>query len=334
MSFLAPIRLLLLLPVAALVVTYLVMQRRRRKYAVRFTSMDLLDKVAPNRSGWRRHVAAGLLGLAAVAMVVGLARPTVETTVEAEGGVVVLAIDTSLSMDATDVAPNRLDAAIAEANEFVEGLPDAIEVGLVSFDGTATVLAMPTTDHVDVIDAISDLGTGPGTAGGDAIYAALTAIESAESDVASAVMRPDTPADETDGSGESQEAPTATIVLLSDGETTQGSDVLEAADRAASSTVPISTITYGTDSGSVVVDGEVVPVPPDADTMQEIADRTGGLSFEAASADELAAVYADLEGNLASETEQREISLLFVAIGFAVLVMAAAASMVWTGRFP
>lgn len=334
MSFLAPLRLLLLVPVAALVVAYLVMQRRRRKYAVRFTSMDLLDKVAPNRAGWRRHAAAALLGLAAIAMVVGLARPTVEASVEADGGVVVLAIDTSLSMDATDVAPNRLDAAIAEATEFVEGLPDAIEVGLVSFDGTARVLAMPTTDHAAVIDAISGLRTGPGTAGGDAIHAALTAIEAAERDAANAMMRPATQDSTTEGEDADDGTPSATIVLLSDGETTQGSNVLAAADIAARSTVPISTITYGTDAGTVTVDGEVIPVPPDADTMREIADRTGGIAFEAASADELAAVYADLEGDLGSETEQREISLLLVAAGFGALLTAAAVSMLWTGRFP
>jgi len=332
MSFLAPLRLLLLVPVAALVVTYVLMQRRRRKYAVRFASMDLLDKVAPRRSGWRRHVAAGLLGLAAVAMVVGLARPTVETTVEAEGGVVVLAIDTSLSMDATDVQPNRLDAAIAEATAFVDGLPEAIEVGLVSFDGTARVLVMPTIDHETVVTAISGLETGPGTAGGDAIHASLTAIEAAQSDDETALRgagaQPEVSDEDADG------APTATIVLLSDGATTQGSDVLEAAEIAADSGVPISTITYGTEAGTVTVDGEVVPVPPDAETMEEVAETTGGLSFEAASPDELAAVYADLEGDLGNQTEQREITLIVVAIGFFVLLAGAALSMVWTGRFP
>ena len=337
MTFLDPIRLLLLLPVAALVVGYLILQRRRRRYAVRFTSFDLLDKVAPRRSSWRRHVPAALAGLAAAAMVFGLARPTVETSVAARDGVIVLAIDTSLSMEATDVDPSRLDAAIAEATAFVAELPEGIRVGLVAFDGTAEVLAMPTDDHDAVAAAIGGLRTGQGTAGGDAIYAALTAIEVATRDGASAMMRPavdeDSPDDDSSDDADDEE-PAATIVLLSDGATTQGSDPLDAAEVAADVEVPVSTITYGTDAGVVTVDGETIPVPPDAATMDEIAEITGGQSFAAESSDELAAVYADLEGSLQTETEQREITLVFVAAAFVALLLAAGASMVWTGRFP
>lgn len=331
MTFLDPLRLLLLVPVAALVVAYLVMQRRRRRYAVRYTSLDLLDKVAPKRAGWRRHVPAALAGLATAALVVGLARPTVDQTVSAQDGVVMLAIDTSLSMDATDVAPSRLDAAIDEAVAFVEQMPEQFDVGLVAFDGTAEVLAMPTENHAAVAAAISTLRTGPGTAGGDAIHAALTAIETASLDAANAAMRPAV----VEGSGESDDnAPAATIVFLSDGTTTQGSDVISAAELAAESGVPVSTITYGTVDGTVTVDGEVIPVPPDADTMDEIAAVTSGRSFTAASSDELAAVYADLEGSLNTEIEQREITLWFVAGAFVALLLAAGAGMAWTGRFP
>jgi Ca-activated chloride channel family protein len=332
MTFLDPLRLLLLLPVAALVVAYLVVQRRRRRYAVRYTSLDLLDKVAPARAGWRRHVPAALAGLAAAALVVGLARPTVDDTVTAEDGIVMLAIDTSLSMDATDVAPTRLDAAIDEAVTFVEQMPEPFDVGLVAFDGTAEILAMPTEDHATVAAAISTLRTGPGTAGGDAIYAALTAIETATIDGANAAIRPAVGGESGDDAGD--EAPAATIVFLSDGTTTQGSDPLSAAELAADSGVPVSTITYGTADGTVTVDGEVIPVPPDADTMNEIADVTGGRSFQAASSDELAAVYSDLEGSLSTEIEQREITLWFVAGAFVALLLAAAAGMAWTGRFP
>lgn len=331
MTFLEPLRLLLLVLVAALVVLYLVVQRRRRRYAVRYTSLDLLDKVAPRRAGWRRHVPAALAGLAAAALVVGLARPTVDQTVSAQDGVVMLAIDTSLSMDATDVDPTRLDAAVDEAIAFVEQMPDQIDVGLVAFDGTAEVLSMPTEDHDAVVAAIGTLRTGPGTAGGDAIHAALTAIETAAIDGASAALRPAT-IDEPAGSDDT--APAATIVFLSDGTTTQGSDVMSAAEVAAESGVPVSTITYGTADGSVTVDGETIPVPPDAETMNDIADVTGGRSFEAASSLELAAVYADLESSLATETEQREITLWFVAGAFVALLVAAGAGMAWTGRFP
>ena len=336
MNFIAPERLVLLVPVAALAVAYLVLQRRRKRYAVRFTNLDLLDSVAPRRPGWRRHVAAGLAGLAAVAMVIGLARPTAAMSVPTSRSVVMLAVDTSTSMEAVDVEPSRLEAAIAEASKFVDDLPDEIEVGLVSFAGSARIVVSPTSDHGEVTAAIADLTTGPGTAGGEAIEASLAAIQSAlgeDADVAAADAGSSDAADE-DASGDvADEGPVATIVMLSDGTTTMGLPVDVAAEHAAQSGVPVSTIVYGTESGTVQVDGQTVPVPPDTDAMQAVAETTGGQTFEAASAEELQDVYADIEAEVGTTTERRELALAFVAAGLAALLLASTAAFVWTGRF-
>jgi Ca-activated chloride channel family protein len=325
MTLLAPSRLLLLVPIVALAIAYVVLQHRRKRYAVRFTNLDLLESVAPRRPGWRRHVAAGLAGLAAVLMTIALARPAADMQVPTEDAMVVLAIDTSMSMAATDVAPSRMAAAIDEAVGFVDGLPDGFQVGLVAFDGTARVLATPTDDHAAVSAAIERLSTGPGTAGGDAIEAALATIEIALDDESADAFAPATV--------DTGDAPAATIIMLSDGTTTQGEDVLAAADSAAAENVPVSTITYGTASGVVTVEGQTVEVPPDTATMAEIADATGGSAFEAASADELRAVYDDLEARVGTTTEQRELALGFVAAAFVALLVAAGAAFVWTGRF-
>jgi Ca-activated chloride channel family protein len=336
MNFLAPERFVLLLPVLALAVAYVVLLRRRRRYAVRFTNLDLLDSVAPRRPGWRRHVAAGLAGAAAVLCVVGLARPVAAQEVASEDATIVLAIDTSLSMDATDVQPSRVDAARAEAIEFVESLPDEFEVGVVAFDGTTQVLATPTDDREAVVAAISALRTGRGTAGGDAIEAALAVIEADATSPVQGVVSPDPAADagsDLTPDDTSDSAPAATIVLLSDGATTVGVDVVEAAQEAAAAGIPISTITYGTDAGSVTVDGQTIAVPPDTATMEQVADLTGGTAFRAASADELATVYADIGARVETVVEQRELSLGFVAAGLAALLAAATAAFAWTGRF-
>lgn len=338
MNFLAPERLVLLVPVAAVAALYLVLQRRRRRYAVRFTNLELLDVVAPRRPGWRRHVAVALAGLSALAIAIALAQPTAAMTVDTEEAVIMLAVDTSTSMEADDVSPNRLAAAVATAQDFVEDLPDDALVGLVAFDGTARLVAAPTDDHDAVVAAIGQLTTSRGTAAGDAVETALAAIETTlaglEGTDGMTTIADDTGTDATTGGAEADaEAPPATIVLLSDGETTVGLPLADAAALAVDAGIPVSTITYGTDSGTVTVDGTTVAVPPAADQMAELADATGGDAFEAASADELASVYDSIESRIATVTEERELTLAFVAVGLVALLAASAAAFVWTGRF-
>lgn len=319
MTLLAPERLWLLALVVLLAAAYLVLQRQRRHYAVRFTNIALLDSVVPKRPGWRRHVAAAIAGVALVAMIVGLARPARDEKVPREEAVVMLALDVSRSMTATDVRPSRMESAITAARDFIDGVPDGFRLGLVAFDDEARILATPTLEHRVVLDALGRLRPGRGTAAGDGIDASLDAIA--------------TVLDPNDTTGAQPGDFAATIVLLSDGATTSGEDPDVAADRAAEAGVPITTIAYGTDGGVVEIEGEIVPVPADPVAMEDIADATGGTFFEAASASQLRAVYDDIQGRVGFTVEQREIVLWFVTIGVVALVLALGASMLWTARF-
>ena len=314
MTFLSAWRLWLLLVPVALVVAYLILQRRRPQYAVRFTTLDLLASVAPKRPGWRRHVPAAVMALALVGLVVGLARPARDVRVPKEAATVMLVVDVSASMQATDVAPTRLQAARDAALSFVDDLPERLRLGLVAFDRTTRVISPPTTDHAAVEAGILGLTTGPGTAAGDAIFVALDAITSAG------------------GAGTTDGQQTAAIVLLSDGVTTVGSPVEDAAQAAVEQGVPVTTIAFGTEEGTVDFGGRIIPVPADPDTMTSIAETTGGAFFEAASGEELKGVYEDIGTRVGYTTEQREIGMSFVAISVVLLVGALGAALVWSNR--
>lgn len=310
MTFLAGGRLWLLLAVAAVAAAYVFLQRRRRHHAVRFTNLELLASVAPRRPGWRRHVAAGVLVGALGVLVVGFARPTMAQRVPRQQATVMLAIDTSISMQASDVAPTRLAAAQQAAADFVELLPDKFRLGLISFDGAARVLVSPTTEHEIVKTAISALRLGPRTAAGEAVFTALDAL-SAEK------------ANENDA---------ARIVLMSDGATTTGRPVDAAAAAAAEAKVPVSTIAFGTDAGTVTFSGQTVQVPVDRDAMRSLADATGGKFFEAASGEELTAVYRDIGSTVAYRTVRNEVTATWTGVGLVLLTAGLVLSMVWTGR--
>jgi len=179
LTFVESTRLWLLLGVAALGISYVILQSRRKTYAVRFTNLALLDSVAPKQPGWRRHIPAALMLLALAGMVGAFAKPARDVRVPRERATIMMAIDTSLSMEATDVAPNRLKAAQNAAKEFVKLLPPRLNVGLVTFNGTALVKVAPTQDREELLAAIDQLRLGERTAIGEAIYASLDAINSA-----------------------------------------------------------------------------------------------------------------------------------------------------------
>jgi Ca-activated chloride channel family protein len=308
-SFLAPERLWLLAIVPVLAVAYVVMQRRRRRRAVRFASLELLRSVTPAHAAWRRHVPAAATALALAALLVGFARPSGTVRVPKDAATVMLVIDTSASMQAHDVEPSRIEAAIEAADVFVGDLPPQIEVGLVAFDQRARVLAAPTTDHAAVRAAIGALTLGPGTAAGDALVTAVDALTAAN--------QPDQG---------------AAVILLSDGVTTIGRPVVAAAEVAAERGIPVSTIAFGTDEGAVIVQGRTVPVPADPDTMAQVAEVTSGTFFEAVSAGDLKQVYEDIGTRVGYETEQRERSGSVVATGTVLLVAALGLGLLWNGR--
>ncbi|SEF72700.1 Ca-activated chloride channel family protein [Nonomuraea solani] len=313
MTLLAPIWLLLLIPVALLAVTYVVMSLRKSSYAVRFTNLDLLDKVAPRNPGWRRHVPAAALLLMFALLVVGFARPTAELQVPRERATIMVAFDVSASMSATDVAPNRFEAAKQAARQFVQGLPERFNLGLVSFSSDATVAVPPTLDRRAVLDAVERLGTASGTAIGEAVYSSLEAIAALDSE---------------------EEAPPAHIVLLSDGSNTTGRTVSDAAAEASSRGVPVTTIAYGTADGTISLSGRQVPVPVDGPALRDLAEAAGGGFYEAASGDELQAVYEDIGTSVGYRTETQEIWQWFVGAGLIFALIAAATSMLWFSRLP
>lgn len=317
-AFLAASRLWLLLGVAALGVLYLVLQWRRRSYAVRFTNIELLDKVAPRRPGWRRHVPAVIFLLAMAALVVGFARPSQQTQIPREQATIVLAIDTSLSMEATDVSPTRFEAAKEAAIAFAESLPDEINLGLIGFNGVATIRVQPTTNHEAVAASIATMEVGPATAIGEAIFASLDAVATVG-------------ADALDG-----EVPPARIVVMSDGETTVGRSDDEAVAAAQQVGISVSTIAFGTDAGVIVIPEEdrPVPVPVNEEKLAAIADATGGEFFTAASADELEAVYTDIGSRVALETVDDEITPSYVGLALLLLAVAGTLSLAWFSRLP
>lgn len=322
MSFEEPWRLFLLIAPIVLLVGYVIVQRARRKYALRFTSVDLLASVAPKRPGWQRHVSAVLMLAAVAALALGFARPTGTKKVARQRGTIMLVIDTSGSMAATDVAPSRLVAAQAAARQFIDGLPSGLKIGLMSFDTQARVLASPTSDHTPVLAAVNALTIGGGTATGVAINNALSTI---------AALPPG-----SDG----QKAPAA-IVLMSDGAPTIGDGTQspaatteQATAAAKTAQVPIDTIAFGTASGSVTIQGETVPVPSDPETMKAIAAGSGGKSFTATSGKELNSVYAQIRKVVGFDSVKTDLTEWFTGLGLLLTILTAGAALWWSQRIP
>lgn len=315
MSFLSPGRLWLLLAVGALAIVYVVMQRRRSKYAVRFTNLALLEKVAPSQPGWRRHLPAAVFLAMLSVMVVAFARPTDNVRVPRERATVMVVIDVSASMLATDIKPDRITVAREAADAFVDKLPVQFNVGLVAFSRAASVVVPPTTDRDVLVRGIASLETGPGTAIGDGITTALRAIAALDAQAAT-------------------DPPPARIVLLSDGANTAGRSPEGAAAESARADVPIYAIAYGTEDGVVDINGEAVPVPADPPTLEHVADVTSGKSYEAASGEELQGVYADIGSSVGYRLERQDVTARYVGFGLIAAFAAAAASLLWFSRIP
>lgn len=316
-SFKSPLWLLALLLVPLAVLAYLSFQQRRRSAALRFASLATLASVVPPSPGWRRHVPAALLLLALLVLAVALARPEATFSVPRERASIMLVTDTSGSMAAQDVDPDRITAARAAANSFLDAVPAKIRVGLVAFSSTASVLQTPTVDRSAVRDGLDTIQAGGGTATGDGIEAALRALNV-----------------QNRGRSESERIPGA-IVLLSDGKASSGSDPIAVAQQAKQSGVPVFTVALGTQSGTILTpDGQEIPVPPDLDALKQIADASGGRFFAAPSADALQSAYSDLGSRLGRENERREITSLFAGLGLVLLLAGAGLGLAWFGRLP
>ena len=324
MTFLSPWWLLALVPVAVLALTYLLLQRRRQRYAVRFASLPMLDRVVPRQPRWRRHVPAALLLLAFTGLGLAAARPEMTLRLPYDRATVVVAIDTSGSMRADDVAPNRLEAAKAAAVAFVDELPDTVNVGVVSFAGSSAVVAPPTTDHARVEQQIASLTPGPGgTAIGEAVATAVDQIER---------MAAPEGADPDGAGGADGEVVPARIVLLSDGGNTAGRSPEAGASAALDAGVPVSTIAYGTADGTIPGARGQSPVPVDEESLRDLAGSTGGTAYVAATGEELRDVYADIGSSIGWRTEQREVTPYLAVAGLVAGLGAAALALRWFSR--
>jgi Ca-activated chloride channel family protein len=286
----------------------------------------MLDEVAPDRPGWRRHLTALGLIMAAVVATVAFARPVIAGGTLESTKIVVLAIDTSISMEAEDVSPSRIDAAREAATAFLDAVPEGVAVGVVGFDGTARHLVSPTT-RIDavrrVIEGAIDHGSlGEGTAIGEAVFLGIEAIESSV-EAAGEEVAPE--------SGEAA----GTVVVLSDGETTMGRSNDEAATAARSAGIPVHTIAFGTDAGTIQdpFNGEI-PVPVNEQALAELARQTEGKAMTAVSVEELSQVYEDLGRSVTVEREQVEIGDWFAGAALGLLTLAGVGSLLWFGRLP
>lgn len=317
MSFAHPAWFAAGLVVLGLAAGYLMVQRRTRRHTLRFANLELLERVAPRRPGAWRHAGFAVLLVGLVLLVVALAGPTADTKVPRNRATVMLAIDVSLSMEANDVPPDRLTAAKEAATEFVNDLTPGVNLGVISFAGIATVLVSPTTDRAPARQAIASLKLDERTATGEAIISALQAIDMFSRTI-----------------GGSTDPVPARIVLMTDGKRTVGRTEQDAAERAKKAGVPVSVIAFGTDHGTIDLNGTVQPVPLDTAAMQQIAQISGGDFHTAHTADELKKVYSQLGEQIGYEIKQRDVSRPWLIAGTIVSMIGAAVALATSGRIP
>lgn len=321
-DFIAGGRLWLLLVVVALGAFYVASLRWRSRTAVRFTQIDLLDKIVPERPKWRRHVIAAIQLVGLAAAVIAITRPVDRSTerTNSDGRILVL-FDVSLSMQATDVDPSRFESARAAARDFIDEVDDGVEVGLVSFSGRVTVAVPPTLDRTALDRGLDRLVLAESTAIGDALTTATELLVSAED-------RGEPPVDDGIAPG--------VIVLLSDGETTVGRLTSDGAQDAADAGIPVFTIAFGTEDGVIddPLSGQRVPVPVRPADLELVAEATGGASFEARTGNELAEAYDQIQASL-SDTLGEEIEIVkeltwrWAMASFLLLSLAWALSLHW-----
>lgn len=322
-EFQHPLWLFLLIVPVAIVIGYVIALRSKRRRTVRFGNFGALRTIERGGRRWFTHVPAVLLVLSMLALVVALAGPQKDQKVPRNRATVMLVVDVSLSMKATDVAPSRLEAAQEAATTFSNNLTPGVNLGLVSYAGTASMLVAPSTDRGPVVRAIERLRLDERTATGEAIYTATQAITTF-----------------TESLGGPDQAPPARVVLLSDGKETVPTDPTEergaftAAEKAKEAGIPVSTISFGTLYGTVDIQGRPQPVPVDDASLRTIAETSGGDFFTASSLEELDSVYRTLEEQIGYEWKKADASRPWLIAGSLLAMIAAAGSLVTHRRIP
>ncbi|HEY8554801.1 MAG TPA: VWA domain-containing protein [Burkholderiales bacterium] len=344
MTFIWPQVLWLLVLVPILIAAYVIVLRRRKKAALRYASLSIVKEAMGAGQRIRRHVPPLLFLLALVALLVSIARPAAVVTLPSQQQTIILAIDVSGSMRATDVAPTRLEAAQAAAKAFVEKQPRTTRVGVVSFAGTAAVAQAPTENRRDIIAAIDRFQVQRATAIGSGLLVSLaTLFPDADLSVSpmfgerTPVRRPLSP-DRTEQKKKFEPVPpgsysSAAIILLTDGQSTMGPDPVEVAKLAAERGVRVYTVGIGTREGEIIhFEGWTMRVRLDEDTLKQIADITRGEYFNAGTADELIRVYETLNTRLVLEQKETEITALFSAAAALLAVISGLLSLLWFNR--
>jgi Ca-activated chloride channel family protein len=312
MSFGSPLWLLALVLVPAALAAYLRSRRRAKRYAVRFTAVSTLRAVVAARPAWERHLPAALALAAMALLAIALARPQITHRVPVGEASLMLVTDHSGSMAATDVQPTRLGAAINAANTFIDQLPRNVRVGAIGFSSAPDAAQGPDANHNSARAIIDAQSAGGGTDTGDALALALQLLH-----------------------GGLANHPPSAVVLLSDGAANAGPDPVTISRQARRDRIPIYTVALGTPNGVLSNPNPLapaVPVPPDPQLMQEIAQVSGAHAFNAQSSDELSSIYKSLGNKLGTVSRKREITVVFAIAGLVLLGAAVAGSVRWSGR--
>lgn len=317
MTFGSPYVLLLLLALPVLVGLYAGEQQRRRRAAVAFAVQRMQPSVAPRQPRWRRHLPMLAFLFAMIVLIAAAARPQRTLATPIEKASIMLATDVSGSMTATDVQPNRLVAAKQAARAFLDKVPARVNVGVMAFNTTPTVLASPTTDREAARNAIAKMTPSGGTASGEAIATAVTSLRTM--------------------SKVDEQPPPAAIVLLSDGKSTKGRSAVAAARAAGQAGIRVYTVALGTPGGTITVPKrgggtQTQSVPPDPQALAQIAQASGGKSFTAQTATGLSEVYEKLGSQLGHKKTKKEITAEFAGGGLALLLLGGVMSLGWFGR--
>jgi len=311
LSFQAPLFLIGFVAIPLALLALWAARRRPAKYVIRFPATATLSAVVGRTGRARKIIPPALLALSLAGLVTALARPEATIAVPVERASVMLVTDTSGSMNATDVSPSRLAAAQQAATRFLDKVPKSLQTGLVAYADGPTTVVRPTQDHEQIKTTLNALQADGGTATGDALDAALTALGARD-----------------------KKSPPAAIVLLSDGASKTGQDPATVAQKAKSLGVPIYTVALGTPSGTLQLGGQTIDVAPDPEALAQVAQLSGGRAFTAEDSDALDEVYETLGSRIGTKKEKKEISAGFAAVGLLLLGGAAFTSLRWRGRLP
>ena len=345
MNFLWPHQLWLLLSLPLLVYLYVVLLRRKRKAAVRYASLALVKEALSQGPGWRRHVPPALLLLSLAAMLLAAARPVATLTLPSAQQTIILAMDVSGSMRATDVQPNRLVAAQNAAKAFLAELPRHVKVGIVAFAGSAQVAQLPTVNREDLVTAIDRFQMQRATATGNAIVMSLATLFPEDGNIDLQAMqngreRLRGAAIDAEKKEKKEFTPvrpgsysSAAIIMLTDGQRTTGVDPLEAAKLAADRGVRVYTVGIGTVDGETIgFEGWSMRVRLDEETLKQIANRTAAEYYYAGTAHDLKKVYETLSSRLTVEKKETEVSALFALAAALLSVLSGGLSLLWFNR--